>query len=84
MFISKNEKIYIERSITDLFATVEKLKTEVIYLSAKVKVLENIDKDKIEERIKLKKDKQREYNRRYKAKKKLEKQNATSISTTGI
>ena len=81
MFISKNEKVYIERSITDLFATVEKLKTEVIYLSAKVKVLENIDKDKIEERIKLKKDKQREYNRRYKAKKKLEKQNATSIST---
>jgi len=84
MFISKNEKVYIERSITDLFATVEKLKTEVIYLSAKVKVLENIDKDKIEERIKLKKDKQREYNRRYKAKKKLEKQNATSISTTSI
>ena len=84
MFISKNEKIYIERSITDLFATVEKLKTEVIYLSAKVKVLENIDKDKIEERIKLKKDKQREYNRRYKAKKKLEKENATSISATSI
>ena len=82
MFISKNEKVYIERSITDLFATVEKLKTEVIYLTAKVKVLENIDKEKIEERIRLKKDKQREYNRRYKAKKKLEKQNATSISTT--
>ena len=82
MFISRNEKLYIERSITDLFATVEKLKTEVIFLTAKIKVLENIDKEKIAERIKIQKDKQREYNRRYKAKKKLEKENATSISTT--
>ena len=84
MFISKNEKIYIERSITDLFATVEKLKTEVIYLTAKVKVLENIDKEKIEEKIKQRREKQRDYMRRYKAKKRLEKQNATSISTTSI
>ena len=50
MFILKNEKLYIERSITDLFATVEKLKTEVVFLAAKVKVLENIDKEKIEEK----------------------------------
>ena len=84
MFILKNEKLYIEQSITDLFATVEKLKTEVIFLAAKVKVLENIDKEKIEEKIRQRKEKQRDYMRRYKAKKKLEKQNATSISATSI
>jgi exonuclease VII small subunit len=40
MFISRADKQRIEQSITDLLAIVEKMNDDIVYLSAKVKVLE--------------------------------------------
>lgn len=40
MFISRTEKANIERTIAGLLATVQKMNDDIVYLSAKVKVLE--------------------------------------------
>ena len=89
MFISKLEKRGIEASIKVLESVVEKLRLEVVYLSAKVKALEGeTPKPK-----KLRKPSTMSAEGRarigaavkaYHAKKKLERENATSISTTSI
>ena len=66
----------------DLTATIQKLDSEVIFLKAKIKTLEG--KKPAKKMTEAQRAKQREYAKRYKAKKQLEKKNATSISTTSI
>jgi hypothetical protein len=85
MFISKLEKIGMETSIKVLESVVEKLRLEVVYLSAKVRALEG----KTPKTKKPKKQSTMSAEGRarigaavkaYHAKKKLEKQNANSVS----
>lgn len=84
MFISKVEKLKLISNMMDLTATIQQMDSEIIFLKAKIKVLET-------KKIKVKKPlteeqriKQREYAKLYKARKLQEKQNATSISTESI
>lgn len=77
MFISNKEKIGI-------WSRLVALEQKIVDLTEKVKTLESIDKEKIKERINRQKELQRTYNRRYMAKKRLEKQNANSVSTTSV
>jgi uncharacterized protein YaiL (DUF2058 family) len=84
MFISKVEKLKLISSMMDLTATIQQMDSEIIFLKARIKVLET-------KKIKVKKPlteeqriKQREYAKLYKARKLQEKQNATSISTESI
>jgi hypothetical protein len=81
MFISYEEKAKLKRDIRELETLVDNLNSQVIYLIAKVKTLSTITPRIVmaEDRIAKKK----EYSRKYYAKKKLERKNATSISTTG-
>ena len=81
MFISYKEKATLKRDIRELETLVDNLNSQVIYLIAKVKTLSTITPRVVmaEDRIAKKK----EYSRKYYAKKKSERKNATSISTTG-
>jgi len=89
MFISKLEKRGIEVSIKVLESVVEKLRLEVVYLSAKVKALENNAPEAKKPRKKSTISAEGRARigaavKAYHAKKKLERENATSISTTSI
>ena len=83
MFISNQEKQSISDKLEKLTSITNKLTTEVIVLSAKIKVLEGKTVPTKPSRTKVtpehKKQKHREYNRRYAAKQKLLKaQNVSS------
>jgi len=89
MFISKLEKKGIETSIKVLESVVEKLRLEVVYISAKVKSVEN----KLPEEKKPRKKHTMSPEGRAKmsqmmkdrhAKKKLEAQNGNSVGTTSV
>ena len=89
MFISKLEKRGIEVSIKVLESVVEKLRLEVVYLSAKVKALEGNAPEAKKPRKKSTISAEGRARigaavKAYHAKKKLERENATSISTTSI
>ena len=73
MFISSSEKEKIHEGITLLCAEVAKLKTEIIVLIAKIKVLEGTKTPPKKQTTAAQKAKQREYMRAYKARKKAEK-----------
>jgi hypothetical protein len=89
MFISNAEKNQMRESITYLLAETSRLKNGVLFLTAKIKVLEG-------QKAPPKKPKKQSTMsaegrarigaavKAYHAKKKLEKENATSISTTSI
>lgn len=83
MFISNNERIQLRQDIETLSKIVSDLNSELVYLRAKIKVLEGKKKapKKMTEAQRIK---QREYAKRYQAKKKLEKQNGNSVSTTSV
>lgn len=90
MFISIAEKTKITKDIGSMQAALDRMLTDIQYLSAKVKVLEAKPVPQpVKKTYKKKKltaeqrEKQREYARRYQAKKRLEKQNGNGISTTG-
>ena len=90
MFISTAERIRIKGDLETLAKIVGDMNSELVYLSAKVKVLEAKPVPQpVKKTYKKKKltaeqrEKQREYARRYQAKKRLEKQNGNGISTTG-
>jgi hypothetical protein len=85
MFISNEEKQAINDKLKKLKDIIDKLTTESVFLSAKIRVLETkIESTKPRNTRKKMTDaqrriKQREYNRRYNQKKKLEKaQNVSS------
>ena len=111
MFITNAEKDRIWVSIQILLAKDKDRNEEIIALTKQLKrletklIIDSVDKllatkkpvkTKTPEQIKRQKDKQREYNRRYAAKKQFEKlerqmaekaerdQNATSISTASV
>ena len=73
MFISSSEKEKIHEGITLLCAEVAKLKTEIIFLTAKIKVSEGAKAIPKKQTTAAQKAKQREYMRAYKARKKAEK-----------
>jgi hypothetical protein len=89
MFISTKEKNQIEEALKGLCIRIEHLSTEMFYLSGKIKALEG-------EKTPPKKPRKQSTMsaegrarisaavKAYHAKKKLEKENATSISTTSI
>lgn len=83
MFISNNERIQLKKDIESLCKIVEGLNVEVMYLSAKVKALEGNAKKKKgmspESRAKMSAMMKERH-----AKKKLEKQNGNSVSTTSV
>ena len=90
MFISTAERIRIKGDLETLAKIVGDMNSELVYLSAKVKALEAKPVPRpVKKTYKKKKltaeqrEKQREYARRYQAKKRLEKQNGNSVSTTG-
>ena len=76
MFISNLEKNQMRESITFLLAETSRLKTEILYLTAKIKVLEDKNSPKppkkTEEQLQaeLKKARQRAYGRAYYQRKK--------------
>jgi hypothetical protein len=78
------EKRGIETSIKVLESVVEKLRVEVTYLSAKVKILEGGEPKKKRVMSPEGKAKMSQMMKDRHAKKKLERENATSISTTSI
>jgi len=73
MFISTKEKQKINEGITMLCAEVAKLKTDVIFLTAKIKALEGVKPTQKRQTTAAQRAKQREYMRAYKARKKAEK-----------
>ena len=73
MFISIKEKEKINEGITMLCAEVAKLKTDVIFLTAKIKALEGVKPTPKKQTTAAQRAKQREYMRKYKARKKAEK-----------
>ena len=87
MFISQADKKRIEQSIMDLLVATDRLNNEIVYLNAKIKVLEskkvNSAKPK-KQMTEAQRAKQREYAKRYQAKKRMEKKNGNSVSTTGV
>jgi DNA repair ATPase RecN len=106
MFISSEEKLKIWNNISEILKKINAINADTLFLSGKLKTLESrlIKLEPVKKALKQKtlaqiqkqKDKQREYNRRYAAKKKFEKlerqmaenaernQNATSISTASV
>ena len=87
MFISNSEKKYLFDQVKIISALTKDMSlaaTEITMLKAKVKVLEGKTVAPKKKTTEAQRAKQREYARNYKAKKQLEKQNATSISTTSI
>jgi hypothetical protein len=73
MFISSSEKEKIHEGITLLCAEVAKLKTEIIFLTAKIKASEGAKTTPLKHTTAAQKANQREYMRAYKARKKAEK-----------
>ncbi len=73
MFISNKEKAKINEGITLLCAEVAKLKTEIIFLTAKIKAFEGAKATPKKQTTATQRAKQREYMRKYKARKKAEK-----------
>ena len=73
MFISTKEKEKINEGITMLCAEVAKLKTDIIFLTAKVKALEGVKPTPKKQTTAAQRANQREYMRAYKARKKAEK-----------
>lgn len=87
MFISRADKDRIEQSIMDLLVATDRLNNEVLYLSAKIKVLEakKIKQPKVKKQMtEAQRAKQREYAKRYQAKKRMEKKNGNSVSTPSV
>ena len=84
MFISNSEKNQMRESITFLLAETSRLKTEILYLLAKIKVLEDKSAPKplkqTEEQLQaeLKKARQRAYGRAYYQRKKEREANVSS------
>lgn len=71
MFISNLEKNQMRESITFLLAETSRLKTEILYLTAKLKVA---SAKPVRKRLtEAQRARQREYNQKYKAKKLAEK-----------
>jgi hypothetical protein len=73
MFISSSEKEKIHEGITLLNAEVAKLKTEIIFLTAKIKASEGAKVTPKKQTTAAQKAKQREYMRKYTARKRAEK-----------
>jgi hypothetical protein len=73
MFISSSEKEKIHEGITLLCAEVAKLKTEIIFLTAKIKTYEGAKATPKKQPTAAQKAKQREYMRKYTARKRAEK-----------
>ena len=73
MFITTKEKNQMRESITFLLGETSKLKTEILYLTAKIKVLEGAKATPKKQTTAAQRAKQREYMRKYKARKKAEK-----------
>jgi hypothetical protein len=73
MFISSSEKEKIHEGITLLCAEVAKLKTEIIFLTAKIKVSEGAKVTPKKQLTAAQKAKHREYMRKYTARKRAEK-----------
>jgi hypothetical protein len=71
MFISNLEKNQMRESITFLLAETSRLKTEILYLTAKLKVAS--EKPVRKRLTEAQRAKQREYNQKYKARKLAEK-----------
>jgi len=84
MFISKIEKLKLISGMMDLVATVQKLDNEVIYLKGKLKVLEGGGEKRKRTMSPEGKAKMSRIMKERHAQKKLEKENATSISTTSV
>ena len=91
MFISRNEKEQINVNIKDIVRSLSNLNTALTYLSAKVKVLENAKPEPKPKKPRKKWTMSAEGRAKVSAavkarheQKKLEKQNATSVSTTSI
>jgi hypothetical protein len=89
MFISTKEKNQIEEALKGLCVRIEHLSTEMLYLSGKIKALESGKTPPKKPRKKSimtaeSRAKISAAVRARHAKKKLEKENATSISTTSI
>jgi hypothetical protein len=89
MFISSTEKINIQNAIENLRFSLADANTEILYLKAKIKVLEGKTPEAKKPRKKSTISAEGRARigaavKAYHAKKKLEKQNATSISTTSI
>jgi phage I-like protein len=73
MFISNSEKAKINEGITLLCAEVAKLKTEIIFLTAKIKASEGAKVPPKKEKTSAQLKAQREYMRKYTARKRAEK-----------
>jgi len=91
MFISRSEKDQINTSIKDIVKNLSNLNNQLTYLSAKVKVLENVKPEPKPKKPRKKWTMSAEGRAKVSAavkarhaQKQLEKQNATSISTTSI
>jgi len=89
MFISSKEKINIQNAIESLRFSLADANTEILYLKAKVKALEGKAPETKKPRKKHTmspevRAKMSQIMKARHAKKKLEKENATSISTTSI
>ena len=89
MFISKKEKTQIEEALKAICMRLEYLSNDFLYLSGKVKALEGgkTPSKKPRKQSTMSAEGRARIGaavKAYHAKKKLEKQNATSISTTSI
>ena len=87
MFISTSDKKHLldqAKIISALIKDMSLAATEITALKAKIKVLEGKKTPAKKKLTEAQRAKQREYARRYNAKKKLEKQNGNSVSTTGV
>jgi hypothetical protein len=87
MFISRADKDRIEQSIRGLLMATDRLNNEVVYLNAKIKALEanRVKQPKAKKQMtEAQRAKQREYAKRYQAKKRMEKKNGNSVSTPSV
>jgi len=84
MFISNTERIQLRKDLDQMTRLFKDMNADIISLIERIKTLESIDKEKIQERIDRQKARQREYSRRHQLKKQREKQNGNSVSTTSI
>ena len=86
MFISSKEKASIEQTIGGLLVAVDRLNNEVLYLKAKIKVLEGKGQEQKKKRTMSPEGraKMSQMMKERHAKKKMEKNNGNSVSTTGV
>ena len=86
MFISSKEKASIEQTIGGLLVAVDRLNNEVLYLKAKIKVLEGKGQEQKKKRTMSPEGraKMSKIMKERHAKNKLEKENGNSVSTTGV